>query len=150
MTFEFSESSLKRLQTCHEDLQKVMTIALAHSDIDFGIAEGHRTPKRQNELFNTRDKNGKRLTKIDGITQLSKHNHSPSLAVDIYAFVNGRTDYSLINMCYLAGVILSTAKRLHQIGRITHAVRWGGNWDRDNELLTDQDFDDTPHFELET
>jgi hypothetical protein len=27
-------------------------------------------------------------------------------------------------------------------------VRWGGNWDRDNEVVTDQKFDDLVHFEI--
>jgi peptidoglycan L-alanyl-D-glutamate endopeptidase CwlK len=27
-------------------------------------------------------------------------------------------------------------------------LRWGGNWDRDGEPVTDQDFQDLVHFEL--
>ena len=42
---------------------------------------------------------------------------------------------------YFGGFVLGTAEELG-IG-----VRWGGDWDSDRKL-TDQSFDDLPHFEL--
>jgi peptidoglycan L-alanyl-D-glutamate endopeptidase CwlK len=140
--FKFSNASQEKLGTCHRDLQTVMLVALAHSDVDFGIAEGHRSPKRQNELY----KQGK--TQIDGIRDLSRHNHQPSIACDIYAYVNGKANYSDKNMAYLAGVILCTATRLYEARRIKHKVRWGGNWDRWQDGADYDGFVDMPHFEL--
>jgi peptidoglycan L-alanyl-D-glutamate endopeptidase CwlK len=32
-------------------------------------------------------------------------------------------------------------------GKISHAIRWGGDWDSD-DIFDDQNFDDLPHFEL--
>jgi len=110
--------------------------ALQVSVIDFGIAEGHRSIARQQELF----ADGK--TQKDGIHDLSKHNYTPSLAVDIYGWVDGKMDYSVPVMCYLAGVVMTVASELG------HQLRWGGNWDGDGTVLTDQNFNDLPHFEL--
>jgi len=113
-----------------------MNRAIQVSKIDFGIAEGFRSIERQKELFS------KGLTKIDGVNQSSNHNFNPSKAVDIYGYVNGKTDYSIPVMCYLAGVIESVAIHLG------YEIRWGGNWDQDGIILADQNFDDLPHFEL--
>jgi len=134
---QFSKASTDKLATCDYRLRSIMFRAIQVSDIDFGIAEGNRSIERQKELFAI----GK--SKIDGINQLSKHNHSPSLAVDIYGYVNGKMDYSVPVMCYLAGIIMTCASELG------YTLRWGGNWDRDGEILTDQSFDDLPHFEIE-
>lgn len=133
---KFSELSDKRLKTCDKRLQSIMYRAIQVTDVDFGIAEGYRTVERQQELF----KEGK--TKIDGITAISNHNVNPSIAVDIYGYVNGKADYSVPVMCYLAGLIRACAIELG------YKIRWGGNWDQDGEILTDQNFDDLPHFEL--
>jgi hypothetical protein len=88
------------------------------------------------ELF----KEGK--TDKDGLNDLSKHNYKPALAVDMYGWVDGKMNYSIPVMCYLAGIIESVAAELG------YRVRWGGNWDGDGIIITDQNFDDLPHFEL--
>ena len=72
----------------------------------------------------------------------------PSLAFDIYAFVKGKANWERHNLCVVGGVIMGTAKALLDAGHIGHRLRWGGNWDMDGEILTDQQFDDMPHFEL--
>lgn len=140
--YQFGKVSLTRLSTCHEDLQLVAKESLKVSDVDFGIAEGHRSPERQNEMF----KQGK--SKIDGITKLGNHNYNPSRAFDIYGFVNGRTAYNQETIIYLAGVITGAANQLFAMGAISHKIRWGGNWDKDGEVMTDQKFDDAVHFEI--
>lgn len=131
-----SKQSLDKLASCDTRLQKVIKRAAELSDIDFGVAEGGRTIEHQRQLF----AEGK--TKLDGVTQFSKHNHLPSSAVDIYGYVNGKINYSTEVMSYLAGVILTIGKEMGI------EMIWGGNWDRDGEILTDQGFDDLPHFEL--
>lgn len=133
---KFSKASQEKLSTCDPRLQQIMNRAIEISKIDFGIAEGFRSIERQKELFS------QGLTKIDGVTQLSNHNYDPSKAVDIYGYVNGKVDYSAPVMCYLAGVIESVAVHLG------YSIRWGGNWDQDGVILSDQNFDDLPHFEL--
>ena len=47
---KFSEISQLRLKTCDPRLVQIMSLALQRSKVDFGIAEGHRTIERQQEL----------------------------------------------------------------------------------------------------
>ena len=133
---QFSQSSQKNLATCDVRLQVIMKRALEVSKIDFGISCGYRSVEDQKKAFEA----GK--SRIDGVTQKSKHNYSPALAVDIFGSLNGKSVYTVPVMSYLAGVIEAVA---NDIGT---PVRWGGNWDQDGEIITDQDFDDLPHFEL--
>ena len=126
MGFMFGMSSKKRLESCDQRLQQVMLLAIERSPIDFGISEGHRRVKRQKELFDQ----GK--SKIDGITRKGKHNYYPSKAVDIYGFVNGKATWDASSLVLIAGVVYSCANELGI------KIRWGGNWDRDGEIITDQ------------
>ena len=141
MGFNFSNTSKERLNTCHPDLIKIMNLAIKWTDVDFGIAEGHRSVKRQFSLF----QQGK--SKIDGYSRLGKHNYSPSMAVDIYAFFNNKAQWDAETISYLAGVIRASTEHLFLIGDITHKTRWGGNFNMNGEIL-EQSFDDRPHFEL--
>jgi peptidoglycan L-alanyl-D-glutamate endopeptidase CwlK len=43
--------------------------------------------------------------------------------------------------------VLGVAERLYNEGRISHRLRWGGDWDMDTKV-SDNDFDDLVHFEL--
>jgi peptidoglycan L-alanyl-D-glutamate endopeptidase CwlK len=139
--FKFGKSSRKRLLTCHKDLQLVMNEAIKISNIDFGIAEGERSIILQKQYFDE----GK--SKIDGITKKGKHNYSPSLAVDIYPYFGGGAKWDNEHLSYLSGIIHAVSEMLLQKGKISHRIRWGGNFDMDGELL-EQSFDDRPHFEL--
>ena len=137
---KFSNTSNKRLNTCHEDLQIIARKALSLGLVDFGIAEGERTLERQKQLV----KEGKSKTLN------SKHVNSPSMAFDVYGWINGKgSTYKPEHIIFIAGIILAVALDLKAKGEITRNVRWGGNWDRDGEVVTDQSFDDLVHFELE-
>lgn len=140
--YNFSSTSRKRLGTCHPDLSRVMEAAIDVSDIDFGIAEGVRSVALQHEYY----LRGK--SKLDGVRNKSKHNIIPSLAVDIYAWVDGKTCYDKETLSYLAGLIHGISELFYSESIINHRVRWGGNWDMDGTILIDQSFDDRPHFEL--
>jgi len=140
--FKFGKSSLAKKKTIHCELEAILEMAILRSMIDFGISEGRRSLARQKELYD------QGLSKIDGIKKKGKHNMNPSMAVDIYAFVNGKASYELHDMCYLAGVITGVASALYNKGIITHKVRWGGNWDMDGVIIKDQTFQDLCHFEL--
>ena len=131
--WRFGERSLTKLHTCDNKLIAVANEALKGSPIDLTILEGHRTRERQIELFNSG------MSKIDGESRLSKHQWTPSLAVDIAPYP---IDWKDINRFFMmAGVVLSSAERLGV------ALRWGGDWDMDGDFK-DQDFFDLPHFEL--
>lgn len=147
MGFKLGNRSKKNINTCHIDLQKIFKLAISRTKVDFGISEGHRSLKRQKELFDE----GK--SKIDGINKKGKHNYKPSLAVDIFTYhphinTRRRLAYDKAHLSYLAGIIDSCANELYNKGEITHKIRWGANWDSDGIIDYDQSFDDFPHFEL--
>jgi peptidoglycan LD-endopeptidase CwlK len=140
MGYKFSKNSKDKLYTCHEDLIKIMEKAISISHLDFGISEGARSVERQTQLFN------EGLSKIDGVTKKSKHNHKPSLAVDIF-YYNGKANYETAPMCYLGGLIMGVAKIMKEEGKINSDIRWGGNWNQ-NGVILDSTFIDMPHFEI--
>lgn len=147
MGYTFGKNSANKLSTCHSDLQKIMSLAISRSKVDFGISEGHRSKSRQHQLF----VEGK--SKIDGYSKMGKHNYKPSLAVDIYGYhpdltTRRKLAYDRVTLSYIAGLIDACAKELYQKGEINHLIRWGANWDSDGIIDYDQSFDDFPHFEL--
>lgn len=147
MGFKFGKNSRSNLDTCHPDLIRIMESAISKSSVDFGITEGYRSLARQKQLFDE----GK--STIDGINKVGKHNHSPSLAVDIYVYhpdlqTRRKLAYDKSHLSYVAGIIQASAESLLANGQISHRVRWGANWDMDGVIDYDQSFDDFPHFEL--
>lgn len=149
MKFTFSKTSRERLNTCHPDLIKVFNLAINLTNVDFGISCGHRSTAQQKKLFaQGRTKPGDIVTNVDGVNNKSKHNYLPALAVDVYPYVNGRANWSRSHCVYIAGVIQAAAKLLYNQGQINSRIRWGGNWDQDGEIITDQQFNDLPHFEI--
>tara|TARA_R110000772_G_C13307950_1_gene439560 strand:+ start:4263 stop:4709 length:447 start_codon:yes stop_codon:yes gene_type:complete len=144
---KFGNGSLEKLGTAHTDLQRIFTLAISRSKVDFGITEGHRSIERQKSLFDM----GR--SKIDGINKKGKHNYAPSMAVDIYIYhpdlaTRRKLAYNTVHLAYVAGLVDSVAAELLERKLITHKIRWGANWDSDGIIALDQSFDDYPHFEL--
>ena len=130
-----SENSKDHLHTCDADIILVINQALGRmKTIDFAVTCGTRGETEQNEAFRT----GKSKVKYPD----SKHNYSPSKAVDIVAYVSGKPSWNHKHMTYLAGYIMAVAEE-YDI-----KLRCGCNWDQDDEVLTDQTFQDLGHFEL--
>ena len=151
----FSKTSLKRLETCHTHLQLIANEAIKYTD--FSIVTGERTKEEQDDLF------------YRGFSKVkypnSKHNTSPSLAVDIapyyaeYGVLFGGPEQikrimvqaqkskkeveNFIQKAYarlvgiFEGIALSNNIRL----------RVGMDWDGDFNTL-DQTFHDLGHIEL--
>lgn len=142
--YEYARSSLVFLLEAHSDLQLICYTVKKRSKIDFDISCVYRSKIEQKKKFDLS------MSKIDGINQIGKHNLTPSEAVDIYCYKDheSKASYTIHQMAYMAGVFDSVAKELYDNGRISHLIRWGGNWDRDGIIITDQSFDDLPHFEL--
>lgn len=132
---KFSDRSKERLATCHPDLQTIFNEVIKRTDCS--VLCGERTEDEQNAAFR------------DGLSQLkfpeSRHNTSPSMAVDVVPYPIDWKDRS--RFCHFAGFVLGTAEMLKIVGKISHDLRWGGDWDRDNDLK-DNIFNDFPHFEL--
>jgi len=136
--YSFSETSRRKLDSCHPILVMIAERALELSQVDFGISEGHRSKETQIKYF----REGK--SKIDGVNKRSKHQYKPSMAFDVYIYVRGfpKLAYDVDHLCYLAGVITAVGKGMG------YKLRWGYNWDCDGVLREDQRFQDLPHFEL--
>lgn len=133
---KFGQKSLDKLATCHADIQKVMHEAIKY--YDFTVLYGHRTSEEQMELFKVgRAKEngqwvvvGKTVTNLDGKSKLSKHNYSPSKAIDIAPYP---IDWNNIEEFKKMAQIVKNAA----ITVGVHLV-WGGDWK----------MRDYPHFEV--
>jgi peptidoglycan L-alanyl-D-glutamate endopeptidase CwlK len=132
---EFSRVSLARLDTCHPDLQLIFAEVVRL--FDCSILEGHRSEDRQTMLFQ------KGASQVEWPN--SKHNSPISMAADVspYPIVWEDAD----RFYFFAGYVTATAMRLKEQGKITHQLRYGGDWDSDRHM-DDQTFDDLCHFEL--
>jgi len=130
---KFSNNSDLRLDTCHTLLQELFRAVV--KDDDCAIIEGHRIRRRQNELY----RQGKSKVKWpDG-----KHNIMLSEAVDVGPWLKGKgIPWDDAKQFYFfAGKVAAKAIELGI------QVRWGGDWDGDGDV-TDQQFNDLPHWEL--
>lgn len=142
---KFSKESLDKLKSCHPDL--ILICSEAIKVFDFKVLEGSRTDELQYKYF----KEGK--SKLDGKIKKSKHQitkENPlSLAVDLspYPVDFSNNNKKLARFYFFAGIFISISERLKSEGKISHSIRWGGDWDFDFDF-SDNSFDDLPHFEL--
>lgn len=144
MSYKFGKRSQARLDTCHPDIQAICNEVI--KVYDFSVLEGHRTQETQARYF------AEGRSKLDGVTRKSKHQSSPSMAVDIMPYKKGSNAFSGNEkddrrFYMLMGMVKAIAARLKAEGKITHDVRFGLDWDGD-DTFRDQTFDDLPHFEL--
>ena len=145
--YNFGKRSRSRLDTCHPDMILIMEEVI--KIYDFSVLEGLRPLEKQQEYFET----GR--SKLDGVIKKSKHQDDgsgKSRAIDIMPFKKDTNAFSgkekdVRRFYHLAGIVKATAYRLKEQGKINHSIRWGGDWDSD-DVYTDQNFDDLPHFEL--
>lgn len=131
----FGQNSLRKLATCHPELQVLFNEVIKYWDC--AILEGHRNEADQEIAFRA------------GNTKLhfpqGKHNSTPSMAVDVVPVPLDWKDIQRFTL--FAGYVLGTAEQLRAAGKMTYPVRWGGSWAND-KLLTKNQFNDFPHFEL--
>ena len=133
----FSESSKRKLDTCHSDLRKLFEHVIL--DYDCTIICGHRTEEEQNRVY----AEGKSQKKWPN----SKHNTSPSLAIDVAPYERNHVDWGKLQSAEFAGYVKGVADQLFRIGTITHHIRRGIDWDSDNDV-DDTKFWDACHFEI--
>jgi peptidoglycan L-alanyl-D-glutamate endopeptidase CwlK len=126
---EFGERSRTNLSQAHPDLQRLFARVI--QVFDCAVICGHRGQAEQEAAFHA----GTSTKQWPD----SKHNQTPSLAVDVVPFPIDWNDIGRIH--YFAGVVMGIA---HEMGI---NIRWGGDWDQDTEVR-DQTFHDLPHFEL--
>lgn len=154
----YGKGSKSNLISCHPRLQQLADKALEVANKcgrDITIVEGHRSLERQAKLL------------AEGFSTLKegKHNTYPSQALDFapyhvsYGYLSGHPDqvkaiaskhgtsyetamqkvcseYYIIAQCFMIAA-----------AELNIPIRWGGDWDRDNDVFNNT-FDDLGHIEL--
>lgn len=126
---KFSEKSLAMLETCHIDLVRLFMKVI--ETYDCSILCGHRNEALQEYAYNH---GNSRVNWPD-----SKHNSTPSLAVDVAPWPIDWEDE--LRFGHFAGYVQAVAEKMEI------DLRWGGDFDGDGST-TDQSFMDLCHFEL--
>lgn len=121
--YKFSKRSKDNLATADEKLQLLFNEVI--KEFDCTVIEGHRSLKRQKELFD------KGASQIDGISKKGKHNYFPSRAVDVVPYPLDWNDIESFKK--LGEVVKRKAKELNI------KVEWGGEW---------VSFKDYPHWQI--
>jgi len=128
-TFCMSDISKSKLDTCHPDLQ--MIFERVSYVFPILVLKGHRSKKQQEALY------GIGLSKL--IFPESKHNSTPSLAVDVAPFpLNWQNE---LMFYFLAGVVKCVCSELHI------NVIWGGDL-RISTFGEDKKYNLINHYEL--
>lgn len=132
---KFSQDSFSKLSTCHMDLQTLFYEVIKNFDCQ--VLEGHRGQAEQEAAVAA---GNSKLHYPNG-----KHNSIPSNAVDVSPYP---VDWNNTKRFYwFAGYVMGIAQKLKDDGKITHAIRYGGDWDGDKNI-DNQSFNDLVHFEL--
>jgi len=118
---ELDARSLKRLEGVHEDLVKIVKLAIDYSPNTFIVTEGLRTVERQKQLL------------AAGASQTLRSRHLTGHAVDLAVKVGDevRWDWPLYNA--LSVIMKDCANQLEI------PLEWGGDW---------KSLKDGPHYQL--
>ena len=127
MMFKFSKRSVERMKDVDVRLIAIASRAIEITSIDFGIPEfgGLRDEVEQYNLF----KKGKSL--CDGYHLESYH--QSGLALDVYAYVDGKASWEREHLALVGCAMLQAAAELG------YKLRWGGHF---------KAYLDMPHFEI--
>lgn len=144
---KWSSKSQAKLDTCHIDIQRIANEVLKIHDCS--VFEGFRDEETQNKYY--RNKTSKVMFPN------GKHNVLPSMAIDLAPYKRGDDPYDMENVLFFAGIVNTVAYRLYVDGKISHQLKWGGNWstEADTPFAFDvtkpngkKGFFDGIHFEL--
>lgn len=138
MVYNFSQTSLNRLNGVHPNLVKVMKEAIKNSPFDFMITQGLRTVKDQQALYaKGRTLPGGKVTNCDGVVKKSNHQAKVDgygYAIDFAIWENGAINWNdSKKYIVVANHIIETGKRLGIL------IESGAFW---------KSFKDYPHIEL--
>lgn len=129
MASALSPGSEIKLQSAHPSL--ISLVRMVAAKIPCMVVEAHRDEVAQHLAYESHH------STLEWPN--SKHNHLPSLAVDLAPLPYNPNDVRLLY--YFGGYVCATA----QAAGIK--IRWGGNWDDDLQL-SHQKFLDLYHYEL--
>jgi len=135
----FGGQSRIQLDTCCDEIIETLEVVVVEYDIK--VLEGVRSWDRQAQLLE------------EGRTKVGPggSDHNPpklpdgtedpdwkSNAVDVVPYPIDWNDAR--RFIYMAGMIIGVGRTLG------YDLAWGGNWNEDQIILDDQNFDDLPHF----
>lgn len=131
--YKFSRRSKLALSTANPRFTELCNIVLGLGIFDFGVISGNRGEDEQNKLY------------FQGYSKVkfphSKHNKTPSDAIDWVLYINGKPNWTDTNSYYMAiGVFLAVA------ATIDFKIISGGDWSGDFSTK-DQSFFDLGHLE---
>lgn len=126
----FSQKSLEKLKTCDHHLQILFEEVIKYWDCS--VIFGYRGQDEQNSAMAA----GKSTKPFPS----SKHNVTPSEAVDVAPCINGVVTWDEDTCRAFGGFVIGLATAM-QI-----RIRWGGDWDGDHDFK-DQKLNDLVHFE---
>ena len=126
---KFGKTSKQRLVSCEKELQSLFNEVVKY--FDCSVLVGYRGRNEQDTAYES----GHSKVKWPN----GKHNKRPSFAVDVAPYPIDRDDRE--RFIYFGGFVKGCAFRMGI------PLRWGGDWDSDNQL-SDNKFDDLVHFEL--
>ena len=134
MPYAWAQSSLAQIATAHQLLQTLCHRLIKRADLprDLRVLFGHRSKADQDKAF------------ASGASKLrwpkSKHNSTPSLAVDIVPLEGGAVSWDWAHYNALAPIVKDEWAKMAAEGLTGGAVlTWGGDW---------KSFKDGPHWEL--
>ena len=126
---KFGKTSKQRLVSCEKELQSLFNEVVKY--FDCSVLGGYRGRNEQDTAYES----GHSKVKWPN----GKHNKRPSFAVDVAPYPIDWDDRE--RFIYFGGFVKGCAFRMGI------PLRWGGDWDSDNQL-SDNKFDDLVHFEL--
>lgn len=132
---KFSRSSQDKLLDADPNLQILFNYVIRYFDCKV--------------ICSVRNKEDQNIAFAEGASTVqyphSKHNSSPSKAVDV---VPWPIEWGNVNrMRYFIGFVKGVAQMLKEYGTMDKEIVTGMDWN-DNTILTDQRFNDFPHFEV--
>lgn len=78
-----------------------------------------------------------------------KHNKIPSLGIDVAPYFKDRAPGKRVSMIRYEVIEFGHyCLGIRDCMNMSHKIRWGGDWDKDNLTLTDNEFIDAFHWEL--
>ncbi|HBC5916734.1 TPA: M15 family metallopeptidase [Proteus mirabilis] len=121
-SYKLSQRSQSNLKGVHQDLVRVVRLAITFSEYDFVVIEGIRSLARQKALIK------------EGKSKTLNSRHLTGHAVDIVPLVNGAIPWQDWSAFEAVSKVMKQAAQ--QLGI---SINWGGDW---------VSFRDGPHYEL--
>lgn len=151
--YEFGMVSRREIETLHPDYKLIHETAIKTIPVDYGVHDGGRTFDLQLEYFLNRK------SRLDprkpGVLAKAKHviyeGRKKAEASDVHVSGNHKGEsltWNKDHLIFVAAYLIAVADMLYAQGKISHRLRWGGNWDMDGIIVIDQEFDDLPHLEM--